>query len=142
MKAIECRFRHHQQREDIKVMDNYVSVIKKYAVFSGRAPRKEYWMFFLFNVIISFVSGLLFGALKGMANIDLMMLMNLYSLAVLCPGLAVGVRRLHDTNRSGWWMLLGFIPFIGAIVLIVFLATDGTAGDNKFGPNPRMLTSG
>lgn len=121
-------------------MGTYIEVLKKYAVFSGRAPRKEYWMFFLFNIIIAFGLGIVFGILKGMANIDLLWISNIYSLAVLCPGIAVGVRRLHDIDKSGWWLLLAFIPFLGAIALIVMYCMDSTPGDNRFGPNPKAIT--
>lgn len=114
-------------------MDMYLGVLKKYAVFSGRASRKEYWMFFLFNLIVALVLGVPTGILKVMANVDLTFLPNLYSLAVLCPGIAVGIRRLHDTDRSGWWMLVGLIPIIGGIVLLVFMCLEGSKGDNRFG---------
>lgn len=120
-------------------MNTYLEVLKKYAVFSGRAPRKEYWMFALFNVIISFGLGLLFGIISGVANTDLSMLAHLYTLAVLCPSIGVGIRRLHDTGRAGWWMLLAFIPLVGPIVLLVFMCMDSEPGDNRFGPNPKMI---
>ncbi len=113
-------------------MNWYIEVLKKYAVFSGRARRKEYWMFFLFNIIISFVLGFIEG-LAGLPGA----LSGLYSLAVLIPGIAVSVRRLHDTNRSGWWLLIGLVPFIGAIVLLIFMLQDGQPGDNRYGPNPK-----
>lgn len=117
-------------------MSTYIEVLKKYAVFSGRAPRKEYWMFVLINMIVSLLITLPAVGILMATQIDLTFLANIYSLAVLCPGIAVGVRRLHDTNRSGWWMLLALIPFIGAIVLLVFLATAGTSGSNQFGEDP------
>ncbi len=103
-------------------IDNYVAVLKKYAVFDGRAGRKEFWMFFLVNVIIGILLGMVSNGLR-----------NLYSLAILLPNIGVGIRRLHDTNRSGWWMLLGFVPVIGWVVLIVFAALKGDAGSNKYG---------
>ena len=118
-------------------MNWYVEVLKKYAVFSGRARRKEYWFFVLFNLIISFVLGLIDGAMgfgeKGGAG----PLGAVYSLAVLIPSLAVSVRRLHDTGRSGWWLLIGLIPCVGFIVLIVFMVQDSDPGDNQYGPNPK-----
>ncbi len=112
-------------------MNWYLEVLKKYAVFSGRARRTEYWMFFLFNIIISFVLGIIGGVIGGG------LLANLYMLALLCPGIAVSIRRMHDTDRSGWWLLIGLIPIVGTIVLIVFLATEGKAGDNQYGPDPK-----
>ncbi|EHR0248254.1 TPA: DUF805 domain-containing protein [Vibrio parahaemolyticus] len=112
-------------------MDWYLAVLKKYAVFSGRARRKEYWMFFLFNLIFSFILGFVDGFL-GTVFIG-----TIYGLAVLIPGIAVTVRRLHDIGRTGWWVLIGLIPLIGLIVLIIFAATDGNEGINEYGSNPK-----
>ena len=113
----------------------YTDVIRKYAVFSGRAARPEYWWFVLINLIIAIainlVAGIIFGRSSGQVVGDL------YSLAVLLPSLGVGIRRLHDTNRTGWWYLLVFIPVIGWIVLIVFLAMASDPTSNKYGPNPQ-----
>lgn len=111
----------------------YVAVLKNYAGFSGRAGRAEYWMFFLFNIIISIVLYVI--SLKVPA---VGILSFLYSLAVLIPGIAVAARRLHDTGRSGWWQLISLIPIVGAIILIVFLATEGQPHDNAYGPDPRL----
>lgn len=123
-------------------MDWYLKVLKNYFGFSGRSRRKEYWMFFLFNVIVAFVLGLVDGVLGLTTETGLGMLGLLYSLAVLIPGLAVGVRRLHDIDKSGWWTLIIFLPLIGAIVLLVFAATEGTSGDNRFGPDPKADEGG
>ena len=109
----------------------YVDVLKKYAVFSGRARRQEYWMFFLFNLIVSIVLSIVDRAI-GSNVISL-----LYTLAVLLPGLGVAVRRLHDTGRSGWWILIALIPLVGTIILIVFLASEGKAEENQYGTNPK-----
>ncbi len=117
-------------------MNWYLEVLKKYAVFSGRAQRKEYWMFLLFNLIITFVLYLIEGLVGGPGIVG-----GLYSLAVLIPGIAVGVRRLHDTNRSGWWLLISLIPLIGTIVLIVFLVQDSQPGENRYGPNPKAVAA-
>src|SRR3954451_25317673 len=106
-------------------MNWYVDVLKKYAVFSGRARRQEYWMFFLFNLIIAIVLAV------GGRIIGTSILSAVYSLAVLLPGLGVAVRRLHDTDRSGWWILIGLIPLVGAIILIVFLASEGKQQPNE-----------
>lgn len=112
-------------------MEWYFAVVKNYAGFSGRARRREYWMFALINLIIGI---LLTGVGRALGT---SVLSTIYSLALLIPGLAVGARRLHDTNRSGWLLLLGLIPFIGWLVLIIFLVQDGTRGDNRFGPDPK-----
>lgn len=114
-------------------MDYYTGVLKKYTVFEGRARRKEFWMFALINCIIGIILGMISSALSDKNNI----IGNIYSLAVLIPSLAVGARRLHDINKSGWWQLLSFIPIIGWIWLIVLLATSGDAANNRFGPNPK-----
>ncbi len=115
----------------------YLEVLKKYAVFNGRARRKEYWMFFSFNVIIYFILSLV-EVVAGIApEIDQSVLASLYTLAVFLPSLAVSVRRLHDTGRSGWWLLISLVPIIGAIVLLVFLVQDSDAGENQYGPNPK-----
>ena len=109
-------------------------VFERYAVFEGRAGRAEYWWFFLANLIISLVLQVLAGASDA-----LLILAVVYSLAVLIPGLAVAVRRLHDTNKSGWWILISLVPLVGVIVLIVFLATDGDQGANQYGnPDPGL----
>lgn len=113
-------------------MNWYLEVLKKYAVFSGRARRKEYWMFILFNIIIIIVLGIVEGIL-GIPGI----LSSLYCLAVLIPGIAVSVRRLHDTDRSGWWFLIGFVPLIGAIVALIFMVQDSKPGENRYGVNPK-----
>jgi len=123
-------------------MNWYLEVLKKYAVFTGRAQRAEYWYFALFNLLIiialSFIDSLV-GTYSTEAGAGLFS--GLYALAVLLPGLAVAVRRLHDTNRSGWWVLIGLIPLIGAIVLIVFFVQDSTPGENQHGPNPKGVTA-
>lgn len=119
-------------------MNWYIQVLKKYAVFSGRARRKEYWMFVLFNIIFAVVAVILdniLGTSFQGAGYGLFYL--LYGLAVIIPSIAVGVRRLHDTDRSGWWLLICLIPIIGGIWLIVLLATAGTAGENKYGADPK-----
>ncbi|MDP9315926.1 MAG: DUF805 domain-containing protein [Chloroflexota bacterium] len=115
----------------------YLDVLKKYAVFRGRARRKEYWMFFLFNIIISFILGLVDGLISVALGSDQNILANLYLLAVLLPGIAVSVRRLHDTGRSAWWVLIGLIPIIGPIILVVFLVQDSNPGQNEYGANPK-----
>jgi uncharacterized membrane protein YhaH (DUF805 family) len=112
-------------------MEWYVKVLRNYAEFEGRARRMEYWMFILVNLVILFMLGVL-EFLFGLSGT----LASLYSLAILIPGIAVSVRRLHDTDRSGWWILIGFIPLLGILVLLVFYCTGGDPGDNDFGPDP------
>ncbi|MFZ3073128.1 MAG: DUF805 domain-containing protein [Thermodesulfobacteriota bacterium] len=123
-------------------MNWYLTVLKKYAVFSGRARRKEYWMFFLFNILFSILAAILdnvFGtAIEG---VGYGLFYILYVLAVFIPGLAVSVRRLHDVGKSGWMFLIVFIPIIGAIWLLVLMVNDSNPGENKYGPNPKQLTA-
>jgi uncharacterized membrane protein YhaH (DUF805 family) len=124
---------------------------RRYAEFSGRSRRQEYWMFVLFNFLVSGALAIIFGQnqatgvglqigfssnLTGTGGI----LQNLFGLVSFIPGLAVFVRRLHDTERSGWWTLLVFIPFFGWLVLLVFACLDGTRGINRFGPDPKDPT--
>ena len=123
-------------------MNWYLHVLKNYATFSGRARRKEYWMFFLFNVLISLGLGVL-DVVAGTYSVEYEtgFFSGLYSLLVLIPGIAVGVRRLHDTNRSGWWILILLIPIIGVLVLFVFMCLDSQPGTNRFGVNPKEAAS-
>jgi uncharacterized membrane protein YhaH (DUF805 family) len=116
----------------------YLDALKKYAVFSGRASRKEYWYFLLFNIIISVALAVVDGITGSFsADAGMGLLGGVYTLAVLIPGLAAAVRRLHDTDRSGWWLLFAFVPFIGGIVLLVFLVQDSQPGANQHGANPK-----
>ena len=117
-------------------MNWYVDVISKYAVFDGRARRKEYWMFYLINIIISIVFNIILYASQQSTSIALIML--LYTLAIFLPSLGVSIRRLHDTGRSGWFVLISLIPLIGAIILLVFLCQDSQPGANKYGENPKQ----
>lgn len=115
-------------------MSWYLQVMKKYATFSGRARRKEYWMFTLINAIIY---GVLIGA--SMVLFDNYLLGIIYDLAILIPALAVSVRRLHDINKSGFWIFISFIPLIGGIWFLVLTCTEGTPGENRFGANPKAI---
>lgn len=121
-------------------MNWYLEVLRKYAVFQGRARRKEYWMFtlvsFLVSIAISFAVGMV-GALLGLDRTITMLLTLTYTLAVLIPSLAVMVRRLHDTGRSGWWLLILLVPLIGALALLVFTIQDSEPGTNDYGRNPK-----
>jgi uncharacterized membrane protein YhaH (DUF805 family) len=115
-------------------MNWYIDAWKNYANVQGRARRKAFWMFALFNIIaivaLTMVEGLIGDAGYGILS-------GLYSLAVILPAIALAVRRLHDTGRSGWWLLIGLVPLVGPIVLIVFYVTDSQPGTNQYGPNPK-----
>ena len=121
-------------------MHYYFDVIKKYAQFSGRARRKEYWMFALVSAIISLVLGFidnLAGLQIAAGNTAIPVLTLLFELFILVPSLAVTARRLHDIGKSGWWILISLIPIIGEIVLFIFTVIKGNAGANKYGEDPK-----
>jgi uncharacterized membrane protein YhaH (DUF805 family) len=122
--------------------------LRKYADFTGRARRKEFWLFWLFLIGIEVAFSILISIASGsMGEMDFMTmngpgkamfgLYGLVMLALIVPSLAVSIRRLHDTNRTAWWILLALIPFLGALVLIVFYVLDGTPGPNKYGEDPK-----
>lgn len=116
----------------------YLSAMRNYAKFSGRARRAEYWYFTLFALLIAIGVMLVesfLGTFSEEAGIGVVS--GLYLLAITVPGLAVMVRRLHDTGRSGWWYFISLIPLIGGLVLLFFLAQDSEPGENDFGPNPK-----
>jgi len=121
----------------------YVKVLKNYVNFKGRARRKEYWGFVLFNLIIaialSFIGGLIGGLLGDGSGTLGLVLYYLYCLGVILPGLSVLVRRLHDTGRSGWLWLLVLIPLVGAIIVLIWLCSDGQPGENQYGPDPKQV---
>ncbi|EST21673.1 hypothetical protein N566_27235 [Streptomycetaceae bacterium MP113-05] len=116
----------------------YLDVLKKYATFSGRARRKEYWMYTLFNVVILMALLALGFAVLGENGVYLYLA---YMVAVLVPTLAVTVRRLHDTGRSGWWYFITFVPLVGPIVLLVFTCSGGTPAPNQYGPDPKLVSA-
>ena len=120
-------------------MSWYLEVLQKYAVFDGRARRKECWMFILINVLVSLVlvaiDNLIGTFSPQMGSVGL--LQGLYSLAILIPSLAVTVRRLHDTGRTGWWVLISLVPVIGGLILLIFMVLDSEPGTNEYGPNPK-----
>ena len=117
-------------------MDYYIGAFKKYAVFSGRATRKEFWMFTLINTIVNIIVAvaltIIVGEYKGLIFIP-----TLYTLAVFIPSLAISCRRLHDIGKSGWWILITLVPFIGSLLLFSFYVIDSQTGTNKYGPNPK-----
>lgn len=118
-------------------MDWYIKVMQNFLVFTGRARRKEYWMFGLINFLITIGLGMA-ESMVGLPGT----LSSFYALVVLVPSIAVSVRRLHDTGRSGWWMLLNFLPVLGTIVLIVFFIFDSEEGTNEYGPYPKGAEAG
>lgn len=118
-------------------MNWYLAVLKNYVGFSGRARRKEYWMFTLFNVIFSFILGVVDGIVFGGGENSIGVFGLIYSLAVFLPSLAVSARRLHDIDRTAWWLLLCLVPIVGWLVLLVFAMLEGSKGDNRFGPDPK-----
>ncbi len=111
------------------------SGFSNYVKFSGRAVRSEYWYWVLFTVLGNIVAEII-DAVLGITAIN-----PLFGLAIILPSIAVAIRRLHDLDRSGWWIFIGLIPLIGWIVLIIWHCTRGTAGPNRFGPNP-LVTDG
>lgn len=124
---------------------------RRYAEFSGRSRRKEYWLFALFQLLVSMVIGAVFGQSSYMTGEGMMaagtlvrgpggVVQNLFVLVSFIPGLAVTVRRLHDQDRSGWLLLLVFLPILGWFALFVFMCLEGTRGTNRFGPDPKNPT--
>ena len=108
--------------------------LKRYADFSGRSRRKEYWMFVLFVVIVYVVLALLGSALGETAATALL---GIFALGILIPSIAVQVRRFHDQGKSGWFVLLGFIPLVGGLIVLVFMCLEGDQGPNEYGPDPK-----
>jgi uncharacterized membrane protein YhaH (DUF805 family) len=123
-------------------MDYYKAVLKKYAEFNGRARRAEYWYFVLFNIIFAIVAGII-DEIIGSGGSGLWhtgIVSSLYSLALIIPSLAVGVRRLHDVGKSGWMILISLIPIVGTIWIIILMVRKGDIGVNKYGPDPKTLS--
>ncbi|MGR5503762.1 DUF805 domain-containing protein [Vibrio sp. DNB22_10_4] len=123
-------------------MNWYITAVKKYATFSGRSRRKEYWYFFLFNVLISFFLSFvdsLTGSFDPATGYGLFS--GIYALALFIPGIAVSVRRLHDTGRTGWWLFILLVPVIGVLAIIYFTASDGNSGTNQYGADPKGINA-
>ena len=121
------------------LQESFATCIKKYADFSGRAPRSEYWWFILAQFLLGFVAGFVLGFIGGimgmgtsLADIGSVVLM----LGLFLPALGVAIRRLHDTGKSGWWYLLVFIPIIGWLVLLYWFVQPSTEGTNEYGEAP------
>jgi uncharacterized membrane protein YhaH (DUF805 family) len=114
------------------IIENWkLVVLERYAKFDGRAGRAEFWWFVLANVVV-YVALLILAQISSI----FLVLYFLYALAILVPSIAVAIRRLHDTDKSGWLLLIGLVPLVGAIVLLVFYAMESTKGPNQFGPGP------
>lgn len=124
--------------------------LKRYADFQGRSRRKEYWMFALgviiVYIVLAVVGGMLLGAgsavsgsddVGGLLSSPVFILIGIFALAILIPSIAVQVRRFHDQDKSGWFVLLGLIPYLGGLIIIVFMCLEGTRGPNRFGPDPK-----
>lgn len=109
--------------------------LRKYAEFRGRARRAEYWLFYLFVVLVVAAAGVL-GLLLGGDSLS-ELVQGVAVLAFLIPMFSASFRRLHDTGRSAWWLLIGLIPIVGAVVLLVFYVLPGTPGPNRYGPDPK-----
>lgn len=128
------------------IVDNYLKVLKNYAAFGSRTRRSEFWYFTLANVLVSIglqiITAILRGIVGPVGAIVGGLVLVLFYLAILVPSISVAIRRLHDTGRSGWWILIALVPFIGGIALIVFYAMDSQPSANKWGPNPKEATVG
>jgi uncharacterized membrane protein YhaH (DUF805 family) len=119
--------------EEMEPINWFMKVVTQhYFDFNGRARRAEFWWYVLVNIIIAIILNVI-GSILHLGQL----LGGLYNLAVLLPSLGVGVRRLHDINRSGWWLLIAFVPIVGAILLIYWYAQPGTSGANTYGPDPK-----
>jgi uncharacterized membrane protein YhaH (DUF805 family) len=119
-------------------MNWYLKVLRNYVNFTGRARRKEYWMFVLISLLITIALVFIDTGGKEPEPDQFLLISTLYSIAVFLPTLAVIVRRLHDTGRTGWWILIGIIPLLN-LVLLVFMCLDSDA-ENKYGPNPKAVS--
>lgn len=114
-------------------MNEYLSVLKNYAKFDGRARRREYWMFTLVNIVVYAVLNVLAQQVSSVIGI----LALVYMLAILVPSIAVAIRRMHDIGKSGWWVLIALVPLIGGIWYLVLAVTKGQSGSNAYGADPK-----
>lgn len=116
-------------------MNWYLEVLKKYAVIEGRARRKEYWMFILFNVILTILASFISIEFRGFYII-----LIIYLVAIIIPTISVIVRRMHDIGKSGFWIFIRLVPIIGGIWMLILLCTEGQMGENQYGKNPKIMT--
>jgi uncharacterized membrane protein YhaH (DUF805 family) len=134
-----------QQHKGDQIMEWMIMPLKRFAEFSGRSRRKEYWMFVLLQMLIlipvAILAILMGGPVEDPANplgsTAILIVLGVYFLVFFIPGLAVQVRRFHDQDKSGWFILLGFIPYVGSLILLVFMCLEGTRGPNRFGQDPK-----
>lgn len=123
-------------------MNWFLIAVEKYATFSGRSQRAEYWYYILFYLLLlvglSYIDRLT-GTYNELFGVGL--LSGVCALGLMMPSLAVAIRRLHDTGRSGWWLLLGLIPLVGSLILLIFYVQDSQPGENAYGPNPKETAS-
>ena len=123
-------------------MDWYLEVVKKYAVFTGRARRREYWMFTLINSLVIvglvFISTFTAGTRSSVSEMTVVVAIGYY-IGIILPALGVSIRRLHDTGRSGWWLLISLVPLVGSILVLVFMVLDSQPGPNQYGSNPKEV---
>jgi len=129
-------------------MDYMLLPLRRYADFSGRSRRKEYWMFFLAYMLVAIALGIVGVMLGGFPSDQsaggpplMMILLGLLVLVLIIPSLAVQVRRFHDQDKSGWFVLLNFVPYVGGIIVLVFMCLEGTRGENRFGPDPKQTAA-
>lgn len=120
---------------DRSPIDYYIQAFQKYGQFSGRATRAEYWWFYL----VTFAVYILASILDSILSIPFGLISTIYSFGSFIPTLALLVRRLHDTGKNGWFLLVIFIPFLGILLFVISMFTDSTPGDNKYGPNPKGI---
>ena len=121
-------------------MDFMLLPLKRYADFKGRSRRKEYWMFFLLNFCVSigfFILSVILGQVSQTLALVVTGIQFLYGLAVIIPGISCGIRRLHDQDKSGWFLLLAFIPLVGPFIVLFFMVQEGTRGSNQYGRDPK-----
>lgn len=132
----------------MEILNWMILPYRRYFEFSGRSRRKEYWLFVLFNILVSIAISAAFGTpsyertgtffgFASQVSATGGMVQNLFGLVSLVPGIAVSVRRLHDQDRSGWLLLFAFLPILGAFILLVLMCLNGTRGRNRFGPDPK-----
>lgn len=120
--------------------DYFKLALSKYSQFDGRSRRSEYWYFSLFNALIGIVAGLIAGIIASIVGEWAILLAYIPSLYFLIPGIAVAIRRLHDTGKSGWFLLIGLIPLLGGLALIYFMVQDSDYESNQYGPNPKIAS--
>lgn len=143
--AIKCRFcksdltidSEETSSDDLSPFQWYIAVLQKYALFQGRARRREFWYFHLFNALFIIGLSILDSILFGISITEYGLFYSIYILGVFIPSLAVAVRRLHDVEKSGWFLFIILLPIIGAIWYFILMVSEGTGGENKYGADPK-----